>query len=211
MYQRLASLEHDARQPRLAMEADGQAGTKIRERTEGTAKAVQAMHKDSFSANRVDPDPTCSTSFGVKVEPPALPCRDDDLVENGAAASKSCLSPLEMRSVTYAGGVLPADMAPTATRTTFHQLPLWFCLIEETNSKTSVLYVSYFNSFGWINNQQVLFWPRVIEAKFGQNWLFDPEGSTGRLRACPFLGTWRALLCKEALVLERLVAICSVF
>ena len=25
--------------------------------------------------------------------------------------------------------------------------------------------------------------------------MFDPGGSTGRLRACPFLGTWRALLC----------------
>ena len=34
---RLASLEHDARQPRLAMEADGQADTKTRERTEGDA------------------------------------------------------------------------------------------------------------------------------------------------------------------------------
>ena len=49
--QRLASLEHDARQPRLAMEADGPADTKTRERTEGAATAVQAMHGDSFSAS----------------------------------------------------------------------------------------------------------------------------------------------------------------
>ena len=35
-----ASLEHDARQPRLAMEADGPANTKTRERTEGATKAV---------------------------------------------------------------------------------------------------------------------------------------------------------------------------
>ena len=30
--------------------------------------------------------------------------------------------------------------------------------------------------------------------------MFDPGGSTDRLRACPFLGTWRALLCGEVLV-----------
>ena len=41
--------------------------------------------------------------------------------------------------------------------------------------------------------------------------MFDPEGSTGRLRACPFLGTWRALLSREALVLEWLMVISSVF
>ena len=39
-------LEHGARQPRLAMEADGQASTKTRERTEGAATAVQAMRGD---------------------------------------------------------------------------------------------------------------------------------------------------------------------
>ena len=56
----LTSLEHDARQSRLAMEADGQADTKTRERTEGAATAVRAMYGDSCSANRVDPDPMCS-------------------------------------------------------------------------------------------------------------------------------------------------------
>ena len=40
MDQRLTSLEQDARQPRLAMEADGLADTKTRERTEGAATAV---------------------------------------------------------------------------------------------------------------------------------------------------------------------------
>ena len=34
--------------------------------------------------------------------------------------------------------------------------------------------------------------------------MFDPGGSTGRLRACLFLGRWRALLCGELLILERL-------
>ena len=61
---RVASLEQDARQPRLAMEADGPADKKTRKRTEDAATAVQAMHGDSFSANRVDPDPKSSTSFG---------------------------------------------------------------------------------------------------------------------------------------------------
>ncbi|CAN0038774.1 unnamed protein product, partial [Ascophyllum nodosum] len=98
--QRVASLDQDTWQLRLAMEVDVPADTKPRERTESAAKAVQAINGDSFSANRVDPDPMCSTSFGVKAEPPALPYRDDALVENGAAAPKSCLSPLEMRTIT---------------------------------------------------------------------------------------------------------------
>ena len=53
MEQRLARLEHNARQSRLAMEADGPANTKTRERTEGAAKAVQAKHGDSCVAQRV--------------------------------------------------------------------------------------------------------------------------------------------------------------
>ena len=64
MDQRLTRLEHGARQPRLAMEADGQVDTKTREGTEGATTAVQATHGDSCSANRVDPDSICSTSFG---------------------------------------------------------------------------------------------------------------------------------------------------
>ena len=91
--QRVASLEQDARQPRLALAEDGAADTKTCERTEGAAEAVQAMHGDSCSANRVDPDPKCSTSFGDdRTGPSVLPClREDVLVDNGAAAPKSCL------------------------------------------------------------------------------------------------------------------------
>ena len=44
-----------------------------------------------------------------------------------------------------------------------------------------------------------------------QNIIFDPGGSKGRLSAYPFLGTQRALLCGELLILERLVATCSGF
>ena len=99
---RLASLEQDARQPRLVMEADVPVDTKTRERTEGAATAFQAMHGDSSSTNQVDPDPICLTSSGDdSTRSPALPCsRDGALVGNGAAAPKSCLSPLEMRSPT---------------------------------------------------------------------------------------------------------------
>ena len=35
--------------------------------------------------------------------------------------------------------------------------------------------------------------------------MFDPGGSKGRLRACPFLGTWRALLCGEVMRVEGAV------
>ena len=138
--QRVGSLDQDARQPRLAMEADGQANTKTHQRTEGAAKAAQAMHGgDSCSANRGYHNPMCSTSFGGdSIGLPALPSLRDD-TRAGPAAPKSCLSPLEMRSPTASGGLLPAGMATTATRTTFHQLPLWFCLTEKTNPRTSII------------------------------------------------------------------------
>ena len=165
MDQRLASLEHDARQPRPAMEADVQADKEARERTEGAATAVQAMHRDCFPANRVNPDPMCWAIFGVKAEPPALPCRDDVLVENDAAVPKSCLSPLEMSTTTAAGGLLPTGKTSTATRTTFDQPPLWFFLAEETNLRTPMQYALYYSSF-WRNNLLAAR-RRFIETKSG--------------------------------------------
>ena len=118
--QRQAILEQDTRQPRLAMVVDGQADKNTHERTEGAATAVQAMHGDSCSANRVDPNPMCSTSFGDDCTGPlALPCsKEDALVDNSAAAPKSCLSSLEIRTTTAAGGLLPAGETATATKTT---------------------------------------------------------------------------------------------
>ena len=82
--QRSASLEQDAWQPRLALEADVTA-----KRTEGAAAAVQAKYGDSCSAKRVQIDPIRLTSFSDDFTgPPALPCsRDDALVDNGAAVS----------------------------------------------------------------------------------------------------------------------------
>ena len=87
---RLSGLEQDTRQTCLAMEAEGQVDTKTREHTVGATTAVQAMHGDSCSANRVDPDPMCSTSFGGDpTGPAALPCsRDDALVDNDACGAQ---------------------------------------------------------------------------------------------------------------------------
>ena len=138
MNQRIARLEQDSRQPRLAMEADGPADTKTRERVESAAKAVQAKHGDNCTAQRVQDGPKTSICFDVKAEPPALPCRDDVLTENGAAVPKSCLSPLEMHSPTAAGGLL----------LTVNQSPLRFYSTKETNShNTSTQYALYDSSF----------------------------------------------------------------
>ena len=148
----LTCLEHGARQPRLAKEADGQANTKTRDRTEGAATAVQAMRGDGFSARRVKPGSnTNSTCFGVKAEPPALPCRDNVGVESGVAASELCLPSLEMRSSTAAGGLAPTGEASTATENNFNQPPLRFCSTEETDleascKKTSIPSASYDSS-----------------------------------------------------------------
>ena len=138
------------------MEADGHANTKTQERAEGAATAVQTMRGDSFSARWVEPGPnTNSTSFGVKVEPPTLPCRENVVVESGDAAPKSCLPSLEMRSSTAAGGLVPTGEASTATETNFNQPPLRFRSTEvtdseasskETNLRTSTQYASYDSS-----------------------------------------------------------------
>ena len=141
--QRLAGQEQDARQSRLTMEGGGPSDTKTRERTEGAAKAVQVMHEDRFSANEVDPDPMCST---IRTSRSLL--QGDILVENGAAAPKSCLSPLEVRSPVAAGGLLPTGEASTTTRIPFNQPRLRFCPTEENSSKrTSSQYALYHTSF----------------------------------------------------------------
>ena len=126
--QRVASLKQDVWQPRLAMEADGLADTKTRERTEGAAAAVQAMHGDSFSANRVQTgQKTTPTSLSVKAEPPT-PLAEMTLWSRTALRRPSRVSHLwRCAHPTAASGLLPSGMATTATRTTFHQLPLWFC------------------------------------------------------------------------------------
>ena len=188
-------LEREARQPRLAMEkADGPANTKTRERTEGATTAVQAMHGDSCTARKVLDGPKTSTSCDMKAEPPALPCRDDILVEDGTAAPKSRLPSLEMRSPSAAGGLVPTGETSTATQTTVNEPLLQFYSIKEENSKnknlwTSTPSASYDSSvFRKRNLAAAPYCWRVIETKPRQNRTFDPGGSQGRLRACPFLG-----------------------
>ena len=149
-------LEHRARQPRLAMEADDEStNTKTRERTEGAAIVVQAKRGDSYTAKqKVQDGPKTSISFGMMAEPPALPCRDDVLVESGFAASESCLPSLEMRSSTAAGGLVPTGKASTAKETNFNQPPLRFCSTEKTDlepncKKTLTSSGSYDSSSFW--------------------------------------------------------------
>ena len=106
--QRSASLEQNARQPCLATEADVTRDKKTRKCTEGATATDRAKHiGDSSSANQVDPDQMCSTSFGMKAEPPALPRRDDVLVDKGAAGPKPCLSLMEMCTLTVTGDLIP--------------------------------------------------------------------------------------------------------
>ena len=208
---RLARLEHGARQPRLTMEADGQADTRTRKRTEGAATAVQAIRGDCFSAHRVEPGPTTnSTSFGVKAEPPALPCRDDSVVECGAAAFESCLPSMEMRPSTAAGGLVPTGDASKASETALNEPSLRFCLTKETdlkanNSWTVVPSASYDSSrfFQERNLSATPYCRRVVDTNTGQNRTFDPGDSRGHLRAGPFLEPWRTLVCGEDLQLGQ--------
>ena len=118
--QRLAGLEQDAWQPRLATEAHVPTETKAHNLAEDTA-ADQAKHGDSCSAKKVDPNLMCLTSFGDdSTGPPTLPCcMDDAMVDKGAAAPKPCLSFVERRTLTAAGGLLLAGTASTAMRTIF--------------------------------------------------------------------------------------------
>ena len=196
--QHLLSQEQDARQPRLAMEeADGHANTNTQDRAEGAAKAVQAMRGDSYNAEqKVQDGPKTSITFGVDAELPDFPCREDGLVGDGTTAPKSPLPSLEMRTTTAAGGLVPTGKTSTATETNFNQPPLRFCSTEETDleancKKTSTPYVSYDSSaFQDSNLLAAPYCRRVVKIKFRQNRTFDPGD--------PFLGSWRALVCGEA-------------
>ena len=206
----LKSQELDARQPRLAIEADGPANTKTCERTEGAATAVQAIHGDRCTtAQKVQDGPKTSISFGANAEPPDLPCREDVLVEDGATLPESCLPSLEMHSSTATGGLVPTGEASTATETNFNQPPLRFYTTKETDSeatskeihlRTSTPYASYeSNVFQESNLLAAPYFRRVVETKSRQNRPFNPGGSQGHPRASPFLGSWRVLVCGEVI------------
>ena len=186
----LTRLQHDTRPPRLAMEADGPVNTKNCERTEGAATAVQAMHGDSCTAQKVQDGPKTSISFGVKAEPPHLPCREDVLVEDGAAAPKSCLPSLEMRTTTAASGLVTTGKTSTATETTSNEPLLRLYSAEETNFKKSPNpYASYDSSvFKKSNLPAAPHCRRAVETKPRQNRTFDSGSSQGHFHACPFWG-----------------------
>ena len=88
--------------------------TKPRKRTEEAA-ADRAKRGDSCSAKRAGGSRTSSTRLGMTAEPLTLPRRDAALVDKGAEAPKLCLSPVEVSTLTAAGGLLPASTATTVT------------------------------------------------------------------------------------------------
>ena len=124
------------------MEADRPANTRTRERAEGAATAVQVMYGDSCTPQKVQHRPKTSISFGVKAEPPDLPSRGDVLVEDGAAAPKSYLPSLEMRSPTAAGGVVPTGETSKATETTVNESLFQLYSTEEENSKKKKIWTT---------------------------------------------------------------------
>ena len=71
----------------------------------------------------------------MMTELPALPCRNDVVVESRDAAPKSCLPSLEMRSPTAAGGLVPTGETSKATETTVDEPLFQFYSTEEENSK----------------------------------------------------------------------------
>ena len=138
------------------------------------------MDGDSRSAKRVRAGPTSSTSFSKKAEPPALPRWGDVLVDKGTAAPKPCLPPMEMRTLTVAGGLLPTGKASTATGIIYYQPRLCFCPIKEINSRTSNRNATDYISFWKL---------KILRTKSRKTLMFDPGDSTGCQRACPVLRT----------------------
>ena len=166
--QRLSGLEHKARQPRLATEADVEPSTKTRKRMEAASAADRVKSGDS-SSSRVDDGSTYLTGFVMIAESLLMApekCIGDALVDEGAKASKVHLPPVEVRMLSSAaGGLLPAGTPSTVMRTIFSSpLPSW-SLGEETKERT-----------GRTNFNQLapLPWRKVIRAKLRQTLVFDP-------------------------------------
>ena len=143
----------------------------------------------------------------MEAESPYLPCWEDVLVEEGATSPESCLPSLEIRSPTAVGGLVPTGEASTATETTSNEPLLRFYATEEMNpekdskmenSWTTIPSASYDSSVFQERNLSATPY-RVVETKSRKNKTFDPGGSRGHLRACPFLGSWRALVRGEVI------------
>ena len=139
----------------------------------------------------------------MKAEPPDLLCREDVLIEDGATTPKSCLPSLEIRSPPAAGGLVPAGEASIVTETTSNEPLLRFYATEEMNpeddskektSWTSIPFASY-DSSSFCRLLTAPYCYRVVETKSRQSRTFDPGGLQGHLRVCPYLRSWRALVC----------------
>ena len=157
-------------------------------------------------------------SFGDDcTEPPEPPCSGENtLVDNRAAAPKSCLPCLKMRTTTAAGGLLPTGETSTASKITFNKQTLRFYSTEEMNPKETNLWTSVPSACSDINfwRNKLLAAPscrRVMEIKSMQNRMFDSGSSQGRLRAWPFWGSWRTLLCGEVMRVGATGRGCSFF
>ena len=178
--QRFAGLEHEARQQRLITDADVESDTKTRKRTEDASAENRVMNGDISSTRRVKDSPTTLASFGMIVEPPASKkCIKDVMANEGAEKPRLHLPPVKVRIVSAAaGGLLPADKASTAMRTTFSRpFPSW-TLGEETKKK---------NSRTNLNQLAPSCWREVSKTK-SRTLVYDPDGCSSRLRGCPFLG-----------------------
>ena len=174
-------LQHQAHQPRLAMKADVQEDKKTREITEDFA---QDGRLGDISSDRVH-DPMHLTSFGDKdyTEPPAFPCRDDALVNQGHEVAKPCLSPVEMIRMSTSAGSLLDGGATSITKTQGTNFPpqLLPWSFRETSEEKNICTTR--QTFTKYNRSWHL---KVIETKSRQNMFFDPGGLSGCLCGCPF-------------------------
>ena len=119
------------------MEADVELNTKTRKRTEDASGADRVENEDNSSTERVNGGPTSLTSFGMIAEPPdPEKSIGNALIDKGAEAPKPCLPPVEMRTPTATGGLLPAGTAPTAMRVIFPRPLFFWSLGEEIKEKT---------------------------------------------------------------------------
>ena len=145
---------------------------------------------------------TNSTSFGMLAEPPTLPCGDDVVVESGDAAPKLCLPILEIRLPTAAGGLVPTGETSKATEATVNEPRICSTRPRRRTGRRKTYGLAIPSAWYDRSFWKMLHAPsslRVIETKPMQNRTFDPGGSQGRLRACPVLGSSRALLCGEVI------------
>ena len=96
-----------------------------------------------------------------------------------------------MRKPIAASGLLPVGAAFTAMITIFSRpLPSW-TLGDKTKKRTSRANFSQLPPPSW---------KKVLETKSRHTRVFGHVGCTGRLRACQFLGEWRAMHVSLAII-----------